>query len=878
MNSHLSLESNGKPVALNPDAEISIEEQNPLFNTSDELKSYPFQLPLSLNRSLFKNVDARDSSLRASDVEGMPVRVSIEGIPHRRAVLHVEQNQELDGQIPVNLDSRTKSFRDMIEDMKCRDVPVDNNIIIGEKIGDIEFGFDYRAKYTIVILLNDKFGSLVPQGIPKTGPMEHRNAVFTPPATGFSYPAKCSNSPTNYPAAADEKSYSDRTIPIPTVIDDYTNVSQPYPLAKYCNTRIAYPHYGLDADGKTSSNILTEDDADKNGPEDFSPYWVLDAKRSASGVCFYVAYFLECLFRHLGVAFDMSALTAIEDFNYLCFVTTKCKYREERINYAGGGKLTGRDAINRWLSSRGCDGSIDFEQGDAGEKKTVNDCYTDTGEHYAVGDTIEYQGRPYKISYIYKWVETSNPTYGAYINRMFATSDNLPEASVSDVISALEQTFGARFVYSPETNKVTVHLLRDVFRQQQAPITLRGTVLSMHKMTEKITGVRVRYSGESDDDEQRQNIRLGVRDYDTDYDYIEYPDGRTQIKSFGEVVQKIDVQDMNCYVDPVTGDAFRIKVDGEASTIGEMRPTAFEVGQFKGIETGDCSKDNDDFVTELSSSLQPVVVNDVNNSAKTGKPSLLVPMIDVKMEHEFVVSKARNPFNLEGVDVYLDYIYSGIESFDPTSTDDGSSPLQQQDWGLTVGILRTGDGGAGIENYDPDYDGFGNWRWRDVADNYCLSADTMNVQGQWLGKTDRANTFSLKLRAWKPFVYYIDLQGTTHVSADMTLLGKPAPEEGKYWLLPCDDDERDPLTGHITKRIRSRGLADVFLPEYINFLLNRMPYKVKMLCEAAQLADIPNHWLSRFNIDGKLCYINKLQYRASVVTGLSEVTLDVFAI
>ena len=876
MNTHLSLESNGRPVALNPDAEISIEELNPLFNTV-ELKSFPFTLPISLNRNLFKNVDARDSSLRAADIEGMPIRVSLDGIPYRRAVLHVEQNQVIDGQIPVNLDSRTKTFRDLIQDLKCRDVPVHDDIIIGEKIGDIEFGFDFRAKYSIVILLNNQYGSLVPQGIPKDGPTGHRQAIFTPPATGFSYPAKCSNSPSVYPAVAKQKSYADRTIPVPTTIDDYINVSQPYPLAKYCNTRIAYAHYGIDAEGKTSSTILTENDADKNGPEDYSPYWVLSANRSASGVCFYVAYFLERLFSHLGVAFDMSALTAIEDFNYLAFITTQCKYREERIAYSGGGKLSGRDAINQWLSSRGCDGSIDFEQGEIGEKKTVNDCTTADGEHYEVGGIIEYQGLPYKISYIYKWIETSNPTYGAYINRMYATSDNLPDANVSDIISSLEDTFGVRFLYDPETNKVTVHLLRDVFRQQQAPIKLRGKVLTMHKKTEKITGVRVKYSGESDPEEQRNNVRLGVRDYDTDYDYIEYPDGRTQIKHLAQVVQKIDVQDMNAYVDPTTGDAFRIKVDGEASTVNEMRPTAFEVGQFKGIEAGNCSKENEDFIKELSSSFKPVVVNDVNNSAKSGKQPLLVPFIDVKMEHEFVESKARNPFSIEGAEVYLDYIYCGVESFDPTSTDDGSSPLQQQDWGLTLGILRTGDGGAGVENYDPDYDGFGNWRWRDVADNYCVSADTMDATGRWLGKTSRANTFSLKLRAWKPFVYYIDSQGTTHVSADMTLLGQPAPEEGLFWLLPCDDDERN-LLGQITKRVRSRGLVDVFLPEYIQFLLSRMPYEVRMLCEVAQLADIPNHWLQRFDIDGKICYINKLSYSMTATAGLSEVKMEVYCI
>ena len=771
MKSHLSLSTNGRPLALKPDAEISIEELNPLFNTV-ELKSYPFELPITLNRSIFKNVDARDSALRTTDIEGMPIRVALDGIPYRSAVLHVEQNQVIDGTLPVNLDSRTKTFRDMIEDLKCRDLIKeisDDNIVIGEKIGDIEFGFNYQIKYRLVSLVNKPGFGLMPRGFDVDGPSGTKQATYVAPATGFSYPGKCSNSPTSYPAVLQEVAYTGHVRTLPVEIESYINVSQPYPLAKYCNTRISYAHYGVDSEGKTSSNILTEADADKNGPEDYSPYWVLDAKRSASGICFYVAYFLECLFRHLGVAFDMSALTAIEDFNYMAFITTRCRYREERINYSGtGAHLPSREAINKWLSSRGLDGQIAFEEGESADKTSVQECTTASGETYKVGDTYVYQGQGYKINYIYKWLEVSSPSYQAYVNRMFASADCLPDANVSDVISSLEDTFGVRFIYDPDTNKVVVKLLRDVFRSTEAPIALKGQVLSMRKMTEKILGVRVKYSGESDEEDQRNNVRYGVRDYDTDYDYIEYPDGRTQIKAFSEVVQKIDVQDMNCYVDPATGDAFRIKVDSEASTVGEMRPTAFEVGQFKGIEAGNCSKDNEDYIKELSSSLQPVVVNDVNNSTKTGKPALLVPYADVKMEHEFVVSKARNPFSIEGAEVYLNYVYEGIESFDTSSTDDGSSPLQSMDWGLTVGILRTGDGGAGVENYDPDYDHFGNWRWRDIADDYCVSADTMDVNGQWLGKTDQANTFSLKLRAWKPFVYYKDWQGVTHVSSDMS--------------------------------------------------------------------------------------------------------------
>ena len=46
--------------------------------------------------------------------------------------------------------------------------------------------------------------------------------------------------------------------------------------------------------------------------------------------------------------------------------------------------------------------------------------------------------------------------------------------------------------------------------------------------------------------------------------------------------------------------------------MNDMHPVLFEVGQFKGVEEGDCSTRNEDFVYEYMSDLVPVQFNDVN--------------------------------------------------------------------------------------------------------------------------------------------------------------------------------------------------------------------------------------------------------------------------
>ena len=62
----------------------------------------------------------------------------------------------------------------------------------------------------------------------------------------------------------------------------------------------------------------------------------------------------------------------------------------------------------------------------------------------------------------------------------------------------------------------------------------------------------------------------------------------------------------------------------------------------------------------------------------------------------------------------------------------------------------------------------------------------------------------------------------------------------------------------------------------IHFLLHRQRYQVKALCTAAELADIPNHWLERFEIEGKIGWINQIKYDAQVESGIGEVTIDYF--
>lgn len=911
MHSHLAIIGTNGELTLKPDTSLNVTDKNPMFNDV-EMFTQAIPLPFDLNRHMLKNMDDVNSTMRASNVQNERFQFVIDGIPFRNTAIKIQENTKLDGTIDVNFDATNRTFKDMIANMRCRDVTVDDDILIGEKIGDVEVSFSYQEVYTLRVV-NGWKGWF--DGYKVYMKPQSMQEVFQPFALGFSYPAECYEDATTHEADPDPDSKkavrtypnpnsndngggSSITVKSPHVKTSYINVSQPYPAAKYCNSRIAYAHHKAAKNddgsykGETDDEIVPASERNRDIQEDKSPYWVLDANRPASGICFYVAYFLECLFKTLGVAYDMTALTNIEDFNYLAFFSTQCHY--DSIPKTGITFST-EEQINNWLDSRGCGGKIQFNDnkpendpgfthlfipkseyaswepiGDHGPGGSGNIESSD-GIHFDFGAQIP--GCDDVEQWIYQSFSITNKTMTAKVMQMFANSDNFPDASVSEVVESLENSFGVRFVYDAEINKVTVKLLRDMFRDQQAPIPFKGTVLKMVKMTENLRGIRMKYSAESDAQEQRDNIRYGKRDYDTVYDYCDYPPGYTKFATFDEVTQNIDVGNRTGYCDMQTGNFYRIKVSSDASTTAELRPAVFEVGAMHGVELGDCSKEaeDEDAIKEFVSRFEPIQVNDVayrgKNYAAQEDP-LLVPFIDEDMEHEFLIKKMLNPVSTKWGSIDIVYELCLAECYDPTQTDDGQSPLQHHDWGLTIGFLRPGSGTEDIVNYDRGYDGFDNSKWLITSKDYTINSDTYDEHGNFIGNNPQTS-FSLKPRAWKPFRYKYD---------DTTLLISTNPKEwDDTWLIPCIDDQRS-NQGVITGRIRSRGMCDTWMIEFFHFLLNRQKYYVEALCTAAELADIPNKWLRRWEIDGKVGWINLTTYPINVETGLGKVEMEFYAL
>ena len=907
MHSHLSIKIDGHELALKPDLSIDFEEKNPLFNDAAEMFSYPFEAPFDGNRVLLKNMDDVDSDLRPVDIERKKAVVYAEGLPVRSGVIITQEDETLKSGMSMNIDASTRSFKDLIGDLECCDVPLKDEIQVGEKIGNVhvEATYSYRVKMHYQSGKKDEWTDI------PVADSDQAEGTFEPQALGFSWPGICQVTGNKQEAVENTSKRRDypggKTVIVPreasgrscstfiNVSSEYgSTVNSPYKDKNgttigwpFCNARVCYKHMGLNEDGTTSDSIIALKDVGTGIDAKGNAYWVLDADRQQSGLCFYVLYFLDCLFAHLGVQFDKSALTEIEDMKHLCFFTTHCKYDSIPITDASHSFYSFED-INNWLTSRGGGGSLSVEQPEV--KQVQEFKYRKNGGAW---ETVKV-GKD-DLQSIDIEATLGNVTVSANVCKMMANSDNFPDVGVKEVLDSLEASFGIRFHYDYEKNKVTAYLLRQVFRSADNPISFQGEVLQIHKMSEKITGFRMKYDAEGTAKEQQQYVRRRKTDYDTDYDYIEYPADRLVIdKTFAEVAPAASATNMKVYVDMTTGNAYRFKVDSD--TLSQAR--LFEVGALHGIEVGQCSAEYEDYVREYISSFQPVMFNLVNfdpalgaakersgtykgdtyaiKDIKTRDP-MLVAFVDEEMEHEFVEQKINNVLSNDLVDLYLTETLSLIESYDPSQTDDGNSPLQEIDWGLAVAMMRGGGTNMEVQNFDYGYDGFNNSRWRTVAGEYALTSDTMDqfgtefdYNGIYSGIGD-GERFSLKICAYKPFRY-------KYVSGQLVVSTNPAEWSDASWLVPCNADIVNDRTHKVETKIRSRGLFDTFMSELCYFLLHRKKYKIEVLTTIAQLADIPNHWRERYNIGGKIGYINKVNYSLKVDKETRKAEIEFFAI
>ena len=790
---YLSLKIDNQWAVLDEGTEIALEGNNPLFSDAGS-KSYLFRLHVESNRHIFGTSDEIYGESYYKVIDGKRSTLYVMGIPVMTGKISLEDEVMMeDGYVAVNLVSGNLEFAQMIEGMNCREVELlDEEIVVGRTYDKVEFTVDPNKD-----LLYD------PDNVFNVS-IQH----------SFDLPRE-----------------------FVTITD--SNIVHPYPEKAYCNIRACYTigdksllNSAIQNNPKLKENDMVEVNKELA---------VLGVNRHNSSLCFYILYFLDCLFKKLKVSAssERNALLSIEDAKRLAFVNMNCF-----VNTKG----------EEWVST--------------------GDIVEDVPGFEVIWDSSTWR----------QWFyQDFAPVWLAGTRRFrrqtaVATSENFPNEDVKKVIESLEAIFGAKFVYDSESNRMSIFLLRDILRSSDV-VDLSAEVYENVKLENKIKGFRLSY-GESDD----KNLHYNYEDYENVKSISQYSEALRGITSF----------DRTRYIDARNGNAYAVMVESEANENGDVEklyPSLIEVDEFADAIFGDCSEE--DYTEIVTLPFSPIINNDVegpNNvsisksdkeSTDSSLSNTYALFIDEDIEPKWVefsekhvdrLTNLKNGYTYEPKDTnytvgirYLDYLgsNSGIvarKTVWGSTSNKGIFPADAQpivnsyDTGFMLGIMRGPGNEAGVEYFDNDFDGEGNSRVAFTSANYAFTSDSVdncnrvfdyNGENADESGIDQSGRFSLKLRAGK-----YDKDGNPIKHAD-----------GNEIIIP---------TGR-----SNRGLYDKFWKEYAYFTVNKKILRITCRMEIADLVAID--WTKRYRIGEHVGFIANYSYSVST-DGMSDVEMDLYYI
>ena len=546
------------------------------------------------------------------------------------------------------------------------------------------------------------------------------------------------------------------------------NVSYPYDITHpYCNIRAC---------------VKRSDDYDKSKD---SPYHELEADRPWSGICFYVGYFMDCLFKHLGVVVKENRMMEVEDMKRLAFITTKCEHR-----YGNTYK------INNRIVREGKYVDVELDP----DEWTITDIYIEKKEVYA-------------------------------------TNKNFPETDVSSVLESLFNAFGLKVWEDPSNGYLHLVYIRDVLRDNEV-LDTSLTVRSCDVSYTKVRGVKMTYG----------------EDEDTAFKYDDWKNIKlmTGYNAYKNLIGKITPYDKTLYIDPKTGNKYRIKIDEDAEKEGDelnLNPSLFKVGQFNDFVIGENVED----IEELELGFTPLIENDTSFIAqKLGEDvnqqtlALYVDGSEMGKTNELLKIKIwEAPIGRCKLKTrqyrYMNYSAEQAEE----------NPLLTHDTGFMLGVMRGPGNKSDYTITIKNYDGNGNDAWVTVADDYATTSDTMDAYGNHFDYNGVADGgVSIEGR--------ISLYTHVQTSKDVGLANE-------------DGTDAWGIDGVAAKR----GLADRFMSEYMYFLLHRKTVSMNVDTTLSHLTSLS--WFKQLRISDT---VGRLKSRSYTLTnsGVTDMSIELYTI
>lgn len=606
----------GSKFAVLPDgASITLTDTNEIFASGD-VWSHSFTLNVYANAHIFGTSGDMHGSRLHEQINKRKARLWVMGIPLYMGFLKLDDEVEVDGNgnVDVAFESGQKTFDDMIEGAKANQVPLMNDIEIGMAL--------WRKRYT-------KFNVKLEASVELDTPTWSDRKVFSGPVNNgnwitFEYDGEeDGNSVQEYPRMVfPNGTFYSRHDGDVIWSENCINTDFPYsedengtPLHPYCNVALCYQKYGYEHKDKYG-NVTTDYSSE---PEAQRGYEYMPANRVNSAPNFYVIYWIRCLMKHLCIHVDENQMLDVEDLKRLFFVNTKVAYEEPKklrtVEYnARYGQYkpysNHPSVIPEYLNP---EKNVNREEsGFAG----LNAKFTDT--HSDVTNPVSVT-----ISDVQEWSDEDTSYYlekNNWFHRAFATSECFPNVEISDIIKAIEDGFGVRFLFSDSYKRVRIVLLRNIFRSRDVQ-HIDCDITEFSKTENSIRGFKMTY-GESEDthfyykgfaDLLPHKKELWVDNSDK-HDYSQW----NLDADYSKIINKISAFDKTCYVTPNNGNAYGIKVDKDAKRYDELHPSLFEYAGYMDAEDGDCTGEEETIET-VTVGFKPAIMNDLNMDAERGK-------------------------------------------------------------------------------------------------------------------------------------------------------------------------------------------------------------------------------------------------------------------
>lgn len=742
-------------AVLPPKASISVEDINPLFDTdAGGAFSYPFTLPVEANQHILSTINNHHGARIYDLLYHKTFRLLVDGYPLLYGIIdlddEVEVEEEDDGShsVGISLSSNNQELSQLLDGVNAQDIPLKDRIPVGTEF--------HSLQGTVIARQEDQ--SSDDPNLPQM-PI----SIDLPPNV-FSL--------NKYKESLDGTGEWMNS----------TNVSLPYPDCPYCNVMVAIQKREKQEDGNYKT--LRE-------------YELFDADRQNSGICFYVQYFLDCVFAHIQVLYDNTRLKAVEDFNRLAFFNTKCEC--DAMPTAADYKEEGRP------------------------KGYPDDQYIK--EFSSLFNEVNV--------YAPRWTSYYEFSTTLYANAYtkYANSKNFPDTEAIDILKGLQDAFGLRFIFDSSKQACKAVFLKDIFMDKTS--TKSGAIIHNAYHTDKnLRGVKLTY---------------GVTDEkDTSYNYDPTNDDSSVIirQNYAAIKNEKGAYDKNTYYDQKTANMYRIKVDEDATTEEELYPSLFEVGQFQDAWVGDIT--DEDTTQEVSVPFSPVISNivgyvdtdgDVITSGGRSRTSarrnenggtlekITSPLYAVFLDMELSAPETQTIFaspisggatgrsvsgepsiagHFNGYLLKVEYTarygysqqyvensekYVRAQSRQRLRTGQSKpipmyeeDPLATYDAGFTLGIMRGPGNDAGVDIIQRDYDGNGNARWAYTPTNYAYTSDSIDhdgnpfdYNGRAEGGVEQEGRFSLKLQAEKVRSF----QGE---KVDNNTVMVREPKDAAYWM------------------------------------------------------------------------------------------------